>query len=297
MKTIILKFFFCLVILTPTLYANVPEENLTQCINLPVEYNTLNIPTTKLMINGESIEFVIDLGKKQALTLDKTLVKSLTDDSVDFYNISHSDLTGEHSKIQTGTLPAVILNGMLFENIGFDIYSPWGLWMNTNAQKNNLPNNTIGRDLFLNKKGILYYSRQNKNLHWCKTDHVDLEKISKNIIWLPLNENEEGIHLTTQHQGKELDFVLDSAATVTLIKPYPWINFKANNTHPETKDLVYINDLYVNNHPITTLAYKYSLPNDFNADGLIGDSFFQHTDLIIDTVNNKLGLALLDMKD
>ncbi len=283
--------------LSSTLYANTSEPNLTQCINLPIEYNTLNIPTTHLRINGKNVEFVIDLGKKQALTLDKALAESLTNGSVDFHTISHIDLTGEHSKIQTGTLPAVILNGMLFQNLDFDIYAPWGLWMNTNAQENNLPNNTIGRDLFLNKKGILYYSRHNKNLHWCKSNDVDFDKMSKDIIWMPLNEDKEGIHLTAMHQNKELDFVLDSAATVTLIKPYPWIDFKENDVHPETKDLVYINDLHINNNAITTLAYKYPFPDDFTSDGLIGDSFFQHTDLIIDTINNKLGLVLLDAQD
>tara|TARA_R110002110_G_scaffold383245_2_gene594579 strand:- start:13763 stop:14653 length:891 start_codon:yes stop_codon:yes gene_type:complete len=292
MKTFILT-LLSLTSLPATIYAGISEKNLTQCINLPIQYNKLNIPTTHLLINGKSIEFVIDLGKKQALTLDKELAESLTSDTYNIHTVAQTDLTGEQSNVQTGTIPTVILNGMLFQNINFDLYSPWGLWMNTRAEDNNLPNNTIGRDLFMNEKGILYYSRKNKNLHWCKAEKPDFEQHSKNIIWMPLEEDQEGIHITTEHKDKVLNFVLDSAATVSLIKPYTWVNFKDNDLYPDTKDLVYIDDLNIKNNPITTLAYKYSFPENFTSDGLMGDSFFQQTDLIIDTVNNKVGLVFL----
>lgn len=276
-------------------YADQSSEHLTQCVSLPLTYSELNIPQSRINLNGKEVEIVIDLGLKNALALQVPLTENLNDSKAAYQSILHSDLTGAKRIESQKILDAVNINGMLFNRVEISQAKPWGVWINTTADKHNLPKNTLGRDLFLNESGVLYYSRKNEILRWCKTPNpIQSQTSNRNIVWLPLQEDNEGIRLMTYHQNKPLYFVFDSAATFSIIKPQTWLKLLPNDIVPDNKSLVYLEDLDIAGKKLKTLVYQYDLPKNFKADGLMGDSFFKNVDLIIDTVNKMIGLIFLD---
>lgn len=265
-------------------------QSITECVDFPINYSSLNIPQTTFNLNGHTIDAVIDLGLKTALSLEQHVLTSITDRPVQLSVRQRSDLTGNQDEVKHGMLPTLLINGKSFQQTAFEVAKPWGLWINSAPDTHPLANNTIGRDLFLKNKGVLYYSRNEKRLRWCQTDNPDFSQYPELILWQPLKEDRDGIHLTLYHQQRQLDFVFDSAASYTLIRPYAWLNLLPNDIAPDDPHLGYLNDVAVQDTKFKTLVYRYDLPNQLAVDGLIGDSFFKHTDLIIDTVNQVIGL-------
>uniref|UniRef100_A0A0Q9YC56 Retroviral aspartyl protease n=2 Tax=Candidatus Berkiella cookevillensis TaxID=437022 RepID=A0A0Q9YC56_9GAMM len=286
------SFIFFFLFYINTLQANTSTDAM-QCINFPLTYSELSIPQTRLNINGKIIDFTVDLGMKTAFSLEETLVNELYGDQFQYENIIQSDLGGNINTIQKSVLPTVALNGKLFKNSSFTLYKPWGLWINADAQEHPMPNNTLGRDLFLKNKGTLYYSRNKKLLRWCDGGFNNIQDTTSQIIWMPLIEDQDGIHITAFYKDRPLNLVFDSAATVTLLKPLDRLNAEPQDTHTQDHSSSYLDTLKIDHASIHTLMYQHEFPSDFQADGLIGDSFFQDVDLIIDTINQKIGLVFL----
>lgn len=291
MKYLNYKLIFIFLFYIDALHAAATEA--MQCVDFPLTYTELNIPQTRININGKTIDFIVDLGMKTAFSMEETLINELYGNQLQYENIVQSDLSGQINTIQRGILPAVILNGQLFQNLSFTLYKPWGLWINADAQDHPMPNNTVGRDLFLKNKGVLYYSRAKKLLRWCKAALENTQDTTKKIIWMPLIEDQDGIHITAFYKDRPLNLVFDSAATVTLIKPLDGL-ISPQEADIQDNSLSYLDNLKIDHASINTLIYKYEFPDAFQADGLIGDSFFQNVDIIIDTINQKIGLVFLE---
>ncbi len=264
-----------------------------QCINFPLTYSELNIPQTRANLNGKPIDFTVDLGMQNAFSLEETLVNELYGTQLQYENIIQSDLGGNINTIQKGILPTAVLNGQLFKNLSFTLYKPWGLWINADAKEHPMPNNTLGRDLFLKNKGILYYSRNKRLLRWCNGDFNNIQDTASQIIWMPLIEDQDGIHITVFYKDRPLNLVFDSAATVTLIRPINRLSTAPQEANTQSHHSGYLDTLKIDHASINTLIYQHEFPSDFQADGLIGDSFFQDVDIIIDTINQKIGLVFL----
>lgn len=272
------------------------QNNLTNCISLPLEYSQHNIPQTHITIDNHDLNFVIDFGLKDGLALGSDEMTQLSFDKQTKNLTIHQDLSGKFRLQEQGILSQVAINNMIFSNVAVSQAKPWGVWILPDEQAyqaKTLPVNAIGRDLFLNEKGVLYYSHQNQILRWCQTNSPSYDKHKKNIIWLPLQETAEGLIIQAHHQNKRLLLVIDSAASVSVIKPYHWL--KQLPSHYDTSDLplFYLDELKIANIPLKTLFLQYDFPQEFKADGLIGSTFFQNVDMIIDTVNRMLGLVFL----
>lgn len=260
-------------------FAQIPH-----CVQFPLVYSELGIPITRLNINRRTFDCVVDLGMKKALSLEAALVEDIFGKTMKLSPNLFSDLSGHSAKTMEGFSAILNINHFLFKKIRFAVHHPWGLYLNTDAKTHPMPNNTLGRDLFLSQKGVLYYSRSKKILKWC--DHpLPTYLNNTKIIWFPLKEDAEGIHIPVKDNQKFLDFILDSAATVSLLKDKKCLENEPN--------LVFLKGINIQNTPIQTLIYRFKFPKDFKSDGLLGDSFFKDWDLIIDTFAQKVGLVFL----
>lgn len=260
--------------------------NQPHCLEVPVKLSTLNIPIITLTVNQQPIDFVLDLGKQPALTLEKELIPKLLTPGDTVHQSQQGDLGNKTYTVDYYRIDSININNQIFRHIVLDIFKPWGVWINTHPSTHLMPNNTIGRDLFLKNNGILYLSLQQQQVIWCHNIHA-LPITQKQITWQPLEVDQEGIHVSIQHHNKPLDFVIDSAATVSLIKP-EMATASANQPAPILRTL---SDLSISNRTFATEVYPYTFPKGFQSDGLLGNTFFRDIDLIIDTIHQRIGFV------
>lgn len=277
------KFLTLIWLVSFQLHATVNQPH---CLEVPLTLSSLNIPILSLTVNQQPIDFVLDLGKQPALTLEKRLIPTLLTPRDRVYQSQQGDLSKKTYTVDYYHIDSININNQIFRNIVLDIFKPWGVWINTHSNKHHMPNNTIGRDLFLKNNGILYLSLQQQKVIWCQNIHA-LPITQKQITWQPLEVDREGIHVSIMHHNKPLNFIIDSAATVSLIKP----EVATPSFEQTTSSLGVLNDLSINNKTFATTVYPYTFPRGFQADGLLGNTFFSDIDLIIDTIHQKIGFV------
>lgn len=260
--------------------------NQPHCLEVPVKLSTLNIPIITLTVNQQPIDFVLDLGKQPALTLEKELIPKLLTPGDTVHQSQQGDLSNKTYTVDYYRIDSININNQIFRDIVLDIFKPWGVWINTRPSKHVMPNNTIGRDLFLKNNGILYLSLQQQKVIWCQNIQA-LPYTQKQITWQPLEVDQEGIHVFILHHEKPLNFIIDSAATVSLIKA----EMAASSSEQELPNVKTLNDLSISNKTFATDVYPYTFPKGFQADGLLGNTFFRDIDLIIDTIHQKIGFV------
>lgn len=260
--------------------------NQPHCLEVPLTLSSLNIPIISLTVNQQPIDFVLDLGKQPALTLEKELIPNLLKPGDTVHQSQQGDLGNKTYTVDYYHIDSININDQIFRHIVLDIFKPWGVWINTRPSKHVMPNNTIGRDLFLKNSGILYLSLQQQKVIWCQNIQA-LPFTQKQITWQPLEVDQEGIHVSILHQNKPLNFIIDSAATVSLIKT----EMATPSSEQQTSNVRTLNDLSISNRTFATDVYPYTFPKGFQADGLLGNTFFRDIDLIIDTIHQKIGFV------
>lgn len=251
-----------------------------QCVVFPLTTGRFNLPITQVEMINRAMSFVFDLGMSHALALDERAYRQLAQGKTSSA-VMQSDITGQSISTSQLNHQKIKINGFTFNDITVTQAKPWGAVLSAKAPVD-MPMNTIGLGLFKNK-GVMLYSRKDAKVKWCES-HLEIE----NIQWQPLQIDSEGIHLKINNTGWQYDFVLDSASTNSIIRRTKSKGLSPCdvNQHYECQRL----DIGTSNKPCLEQFYIMDLPENFESDGLLGDSFFQHHDIVMDTINQRLGL-------
>lgn len=275
------KKLICLTVLCPILTC-------AQCVEWSLKTGRYQLPVLTTTVEGVKAEFIWDLGMARALSLEPSLFKKLAADKPIKKSRSF-DLSGKDNTVQKVHFENIVVENYSFKDVDVEEHHAWGLWLNSdNDQNHNL--NVIGRGLF-KEPGMLFYSRKDQILRWC--DRFDQELVNKETIqWVPWIVDDEGVHLHLIDEGRlHLDLVLDSAATVSILKSKAYYPVKTcekipNNQCSDFKKPLSLMDLTVDE----TFYLSADLSEDFKADGLLGNTFFEKHDLLLDSRNKKVGI-------
>jgi hypothetical protein len=264
-----------------------------KCLEMEVQFTPANIPVIELSLNSKHSKFIFDLGMKQALSLDAvefseelknaTLVKKTFMDAAGKVHESHS-----------GLLHSMDVNGFNFTNLPVSKHTPWGLEF---GEKDNLRAsipNVLGRDFFTKQKGYLLYSRDKHLIKWCThLEDFQIKNLSR-WYWIDLVDDEDGLHVHLEdNQRNSYNFIIDSAATLSLVKPNQRLNSQECDIDMNPLKCKKItSNLQLNSHTLHSAFFEYPLSNQLNADGILGDSFLQEVDILIDSSQRKVGLSL-----
>lgn len=269
-------FRFCLVFVFAFTSGFVQAE----CLEFPVKFTRFSLPTIWVEILGEKKAFIFDSGMSRALSLEKSLFDNLVlNQEVEL--TKQLDIAGESSQARCLKNQALTLAGHLFKNIEVAEYKPWGLILISHESDEKPIDNTIGLGLF--NSGLLSYSQSQKTLHFCEAG--DTFQPTDDFNWYPLRRDAEGVHFTAFVGKKSYNLVLDTASTVSFIKPQQNVLTAPCTNHPKQScvKLDHYGEFYVQ-----------EFPEDFEADGILGGNFFEAHDVIIDNINQRLGLKKVE---
>lgn len=207
------------------------------------------------------------------------------------------DLAGQVSETRTFSIDRLDIAGLRFSNINGTEYKPWGLdyaspaeiQPETDTRQPDYP--VIGLSFFHDHIITLDFSASTLIID----DGQQTEPASAENDWiaLPFVYNQhEGIVISVSDGEKDYKFILDSAASTTVIRSRALANSTAVKRNQEDK-YSYIEvtptGLQRLAKPIEAIVFD-SLPDAFQADGLLGVNFLQQYLIKIDQKNKRLWL-------
>lgn len=253
---------------------------------VPIELNR-QIPYVSLKINGQIIKFILDSGARTSLYLTPQVADSIKDLKYTGKINKSIDLAGKERESKEFIIPQMIINGMRFSNLKGEIFSPWGLFFSDDGQKGPDHNTSvIGMDFFAEKKLLINFSSQT-----LKISEGEGEIVDDLNAWtsMPFDKAGEGYVLSIPAGNKSYRMILDTAATISIIKSSALdkdavidkcdINLGPEQACQSTK----LSPLGLH----SLQPFIVNLPDEFKADGILGNDFFSKFSIFLD-LKNKL---------
>lgn len=246
-------------------------------------------PTLSLNIMGSPQLFVLDLGSREGLHLPRRLMEALPDLKIAEQQRKSLDLAGEICYENQFILERLNVNGMVFTAIpGVELH-PWGLSLGNREDEpddQDLP--VIGLGFFQQHTVTIDY----KNNLLTIEDTPALATITNDPGWirLPFRLTQEGLAVDLVHGNSSYSMVLDTGASFSIVKAQKFSEavktVSANRVHPglDSSFKALELNLVQNDHSIGQFyaAFIEDLPPEFEADGLLGNNFFQQFMVRID---------------
>jgi predicted aspartyl protease len=239
-------------------------------------------------LEGEKIALTLDTGTKEALHLPIELIDKIPNKSENSQKIRSIDLSGNITESRTFIINELELNSFIFKRVEVVEYKNWGLSFsssNDNKENNNIENPVIGLGLFDGYVLTINYPESKIII----SDETDIAAdLDKKWIPIPFHINGEGLVIDMSDGIKSYKMVLDTGATMSVIKKqslsaktikknddesdYKFVSLKVNNVINDNIDAVILD----------------SLPTEFQSDGLIGFDFLSKNIVKIDFKNKQL---------
>nr|WP_139164517.1 hypothetical protein [Dendrosporobacter quercicolus]NSL49067.1 hypothetical protein [Dendrosporobacter quercicolus DSM 1736]SDN00885.1 hypothetical protein SAMN04488502_11063 [Dendrosporobacter quercicolus] len=262
---------------------------LAKTIHIPLHNNDYGIPTLSLNMMGSPQLFVLDLGSREGLHLPRRLMEALPDLKVAEQQRKSLDLAGEIRYENQFILERLNVNGMVFTAIpGVELH-PWGLSLGNREDEpddQDLP--VIGLGFFQQHTVTIDY----KNNLLTIEDTPALATITNDPGWirLPFRLTQEGLAVDLVNGNSSYSMVLDTGASFSIVKAQKFSEavetVSANRVHPglDSSFKALELNLVQNDHRIAQFyaAFIEDLPPEFEADGLLGNNFFQQFMVRID---------------
>lgn len=271
MKKII--FFFCIALLSLQSFAKTK-------VVIPIEIDK-QLPYIKLEINNAAVPFLLDSGSQAGIHLAEKLAHSIHGLQYTGTMVRSMDLAGKVRESKELIVPELDVYGMKFFNLKGEIHSPWGLGGGID------PNiSVLGMGFFAEKKIIINFSAKTLTMAEGGDEIVDS---LDSWIALPFEKTNEGYVLRIPSENKIYRMILDTASTISIIRSSAIDKatvidkcdyYLGPGEVCETSKLSLLGDHRL--HP-----YVLSLPEEFKADGILGNDFFSKFSVLFD-LKNKL---------
>lgn len=246
-----------------------------------------NLPQVTLNIRGEEVLLLLDTGTRNALHLPIEVIKTIPNKVEQANKIKFIDLSGNKNERRQFIVNNLELGSFIFKNVDVLEYKKWGLVISSdNKERQQVEESfsVIGLDLF--KDYLLTINFPERQLI-ISDEYNSYVMLDNTWISLPFVIEQEGIVISVSDDIKTYKMVLDTGATLSIIKK----SSLAQKTFQMNKDDGYqFIDLKVNNidsNKIKAIILD-SLPAEFQADGLLGGDFLNKHIVKIDFKNKKL---------
>ena len=257
--------------------------------------NKYNLPLIMINYQGEKIQMILDTGSNIALHLPMDLINKIPNKMENSEKIRSVDLLGNITEIKLFVIDRLSLNSFVFNNVKVAEYKKWGLIISsdqTNKSENtNEDKYVIGLGLFDGYVLTINYPESNITISNDISTYLN-----PNWIAIPFDLNDEGLVVKLSDGIKNYRMVLDTGATVSIIKEESLSPFTSKLTVPENNfRYISLEMKGIASDKVKAIIID-SLPDEFQSDGLLGTDFFSKNRVKIDFRNKKMWIQPVVIK-
>ncbi|ORF45387.1 aspartyl protease family protein [Gilliamella apicola] len=257
--------------------------------------NKYNLPLIMINYQGEKIQMILDTGSNIALHLPMDLINKIPNKMENSEKIRSVDLLGNITEIKLFVIDRLSLNSFVFNNVKVAEYKKWGLIISsdqTNKSENtNEDKYVIGLGLFDGYVLTINYPESNITISNDISTYLN-----PNWIAIPFDLNDEGLVVKLSDGIKNYRMVLDTGATVSIIKEESLSPFTSILTVPENNfRYISLEMKGIASDKVKAIIID-SLPDEFQSDGLLGTDFFSKNRVKIDFRNKKMWIQPVVIK-
>ena len=254
-----------------------------------------NLPLIMINYQGEKIQMILDTGSNIALHLPMDLINKIPNKIENSEKIRSVDLLGNITEIKSFVIDRLSLNSFVFNNVKVAEYKKWGLIISsdqTNKSENtNEDKYVIGLGLFDGYVLTINYPESNITISNDISTYLN-----PNWIAIPFDLNDEGLVVKLSDGVKNYRMVLDTGATVSIIKEESLSPFTSKLTVPENNfRYISLEMKGIASDKVKAIIID-SLPDEFQSDGLLGTDFFSKNRVKIDFRNKKMWIQPVVIK-
>ena len=254
-----------------------------------------NLPLIMINYQGEKIQMILDTGSNIALHLPMDLINKIPNKMENSEKIRSVDLLGNITEIKSFVIDRLSLNSFVFNNVKVAEYKKWGLIISsdqTNKSENtNEDKYVIGLGLFDGYVLTINYPESNITISNDISTYLN-----PNWIAIPFDLNDEGLVVKLSDGIKNYRMVLDTGATVSIIKEESLSPFSKKLTVPENNfRYISLEMKGIASDKVKAIIID-SLPDEFQSDGLLGTDFFSKNRVKIDFRNKKMWIQPVVIK-
>ena len=254
-----------------------------------------NLPLIMINYQGEKIQMILDTGSNIALHLPMDLINKIPNKMENSEKIRSVDLLGNITEIKLFVIDRLSLNSFVFNNVKVAEYKKWGLIISsdqTNKSENtNEDKYVIGLGLFDDYVLTINYPESNITISNDISTYLN-----PNWIAIPFDLNDEGLVVKLSDGVKNYRMVLDTGATVSIIKEESLSPFTSKLTVPENNfRYISLEMKGIASDKVKAIIID-SLPDEFQSDGLLGTDFFSKNRVKIDFRNKKMWIQPVVIK-
>ena len=259
--------------------------------------NKYNLPLIMMDFQGEKITMTLDTGSKIALHLPMDLINKIANKTENSEKIRTIDLSGGVTELKSFFVNKLELNSFIFNNVQVVEYKDWGLFIssdpmdNDNSEDSSAFKAVIGLNLFDNYVLTINYPESNLTI----SDDTSTD-LNPNWVAIPFDLNDEGLVVTLSDGIKNYKMVLDTGATVSLIKQQSLSPESIKISDPEDNfKSISLDVNNVANDSVLPIIID-SFPNEFQSDGLLGADFLSKNRVKIDFKNKQMWIQPVEQK-
>ena len=247
-----------------------------------------NLPLIMMDFQGEQIAMTLDTGSKIALHLPMDLINKIPNKTENSEKIRSIDLSGGVTELKSFIVNKLELNSFTFNKVQVVEYKDWGLVISSDptiddSEDTDEDKPVIGLGLFDGYVLTINYPESNLTL----SDDTSTD-LNPNWVAIPFDLNDEGLVVTLSDGIKNYKMVLDTGATVSLIKEQSLSPESIKISDPEDNfKSISLDVNNVANDSVLPIIID-SFPNEFQADGLLGADFLSKNRVKIDFKNKQM---------
>ncbi len=247
-----------------------------------------NLPLIMMDFQGEQIAMTLDTGSKIALHLPMDLINKIPNKTENSEKIRSIDLSGGVTELKSFIVNKLELNSFTFNKVQVVEYKDWGLVISSDptiddSEDTDEDKPVIGLGLFDGYVLTINYPESNITI----SDDTSTD-LNPNWVAIPFDLNDEGLVVTLSDGIKNYKMVLDTGATVSLIKQQSLSpeSIKISDPEDDFKSIsLDVNN--VANDSVLPIIID-SFPNEFQSDGLLGADFLSKNRVKIDFKNKQM---------
>ncbi|OTP89629.1 hypothetical protein B5S42_05320 [Gilliamella apicola] len=257
--------------------------------------NKYNLPLIMINYQGEKIQMILDTGSNIALHLPMDLINKIPNKMENSEKIRSTDLSGSVTELRSFIIDKLVLNSFTFNKVQVVEYKDWGLYISSDQTNNSEDTNedkpVIGLGLFDDYVLTINYPESNITI----SDDI-ATNLTPQWIAIPFDLNGEGLVVNLSDGIKNYKMVLDTGATVSLIKQQSLSPKSITISDPEDDFKAISLDVNnVANDNVLPIIID-SFPNEFQADGLLGADFLSKNRVKIDFKNKQMWIQPVVIK-
>ena len=254
-----------------------------------------NLPSIMINYQGEKIQMILDTGSNIALHLPMDLINKIPNKMENSEKIRSTDLSGNVTELRSFIIDKLVLNSFTFNKVQVVEYKDWGLYISSDQTNNSEDTNedkpVIGLGLFDDYVLTINYPESNITI----SDDI-ATNLTPQWIAIPFDLNGEGLVVNLSDGIKNYKMVLDTGATVSLIKQQSLSPKSITISDPEDDFKAISLDVNnVVNDSVLPIIID-SFPNEFQADGLLGADFLSKNRVKIDFKNKQMWIQPVVIK-